>query len=229
MSQKQKFAQTVTNSNGDFIRVNDRAEEIYGYSKDELLDMNFADLIADPKRCDEKSYAKALVGEKNSDSTKVKRADGTVGIVDYQTTPVEIDGETCLRATFDSIDMIENEESASKTVNSNSFEDISKEQLERITSNIRVDAPDGEMELNKIVLDLLVGHNEIEQYKKGALSLHKAVDERLQEEEKRNPDSDEVEVLRHVKRSAFGLYLRIHRGDKELHGNRDGEYSGYFN
>jgi hypothetical protein len=108
------------------------------------------------------------------------------------------------------------------------FEDLSDSELQRISENIRLDTPDGEMSLQDAMLDLAIGHNKIEQYKKGALNLHKHLDERLEEEEKRNPDSDVAEVIREVRDSAFGLYLRIQRGDEELHGERDGEYSGYF-
>jgi len=122
----------------------------------------------------------------------------------------------------------ETEGSVAKSPSDIDFDDITDERLQEIVQSIRVDAPDGEMPLNAIMLDLAVGHNEIEQYKKGALSLTDAVDERLQEEEERNSDSEEAEVLKEVKKAAFGLYLRIQRGDEELHGHRDGDYSGYF-
>jgi hypothetical protein len=110
----------------------------------------------------------------------------------------------------------------------NEVEGISSEELQEIVENIRVDSPDGEMPLNAILLDIANGHNELEQYKKGALSICDALEDRIREEEERNPDSDELEVLKEVKESAFGLYLRIQRGDEELHGHRDGKYSGYF-
>lgn len=108
------------------------------------------------------------------------------------------------------------------------FEDLTDSELQRISENVRLDTPDGEMSLQDAMLDLAIGHNKIEQYKKGALNLHKHLDERLKEEEDHNPDSDVAEVIREVRDSAFGLYLRIQRGDEELHGERDGEYSGYF-
>ena len=129
----------------------------------------------------------------------------------------------------DSEEAGQDENSTPKEPSELDFDNITDERLQDIVQNIRVDAPDGEMSLNAIMLDLAVGHNELEQYKQGALSLHKAVDERLQEEEQLNPNSVEVDVLNEVKEAAFGLYLRIQRGDEELHGNRDGKYSGYFN
>lgn len=109
-----------------------------------------------------------------------------------------------------------------------SFEDVPDDRLEEIAQNIRISSDDGEIPLNALMLDLAVGHNELEQYKKGALSTVDAVDERLKEEQERNPDSLECQILKEVKHSAFGMYLRLQRGDKELHGERDGEYSGYF-
>jgi len=122
----------------------------------------------------------------------------------------------------------QDEDSSLKEPSKLDFNNITDERLQEIVQNIRIDAPDGKMSLNAIMVDLAVGHNELEQYKHGALSLYKAVDERLQEEERRNPNSAEIDVLSEVKDAAFGLYLRIQRGDEELHGNRDGKYSGYF-
>jgi len=113
-------------------------------------------------------------------------------------------------------------------VDSEDFDEISPSEVAELTQNIRVDGPGGEMPLSAIMLDLTMGHSELEQYKKGALSTYEAVDERLQEEEERNPDSRECDVLEEVKKSALGLYLRIQRGDEELDGDRDGKYSGYF-
>jgi hypothetical protein len=120
------------------------------------------------------------------------------------------------------------EESGEKRPDSSTFEDINPEELKRIVKNTRVDAPGGQMPLNAVLLDLAEGHNEVEQYKKGALGLQQALDERLIEEEKNNPDSKTCRVLEEAKKSAFGLYLRIERGDQELHGNREGQYEGYF-
>jgi hypothetical protein len=108
------------------------------------------------------------------------------------------------------------------------FDDINPTELKRIVKNTRIDAPGGTMPLNAVLLDIAEGHNEVEQYKAGALGLQQALDERLIEEENANPGSNTAEVLAEAKKSAFGLYLRIQRGDEELHGKRDGEYSGYF-
>lgn len=113
-------------------------------------------------------------------------------------------------------------------VGSEDFDDISPSEVAELANNIRVEGADGEMPLSAIMLDLTVGHSELEQYKRGALSMYQAVDERLEEEEKRNPDSRECDVLEEVKKSALGLYLRLQRGDEELSGDRDGKYSGYF-
>jgi hypothetical protein len=41
-------------------------------------------------------------------------------------------------------------------------------------------------------------------------------------------DEQLVEILEGMKESAFGVYLRLQRGDLELLGERDGKHSGYF-
>ena len=78
------------------------------------------------------------------------------------------------------------------------------------------------------MLDLAVMHNEIEQAKQGAYHLYLALDDRLAEEEKRDGNEAACEIIREAKETAFGLFLRIERGDEELHGDRPGKYSGYF-
>jgi len=106
--------------------------------------------------------------------------------------------------------------------------DLADEKVGKISKNVRVEAPSGQLSLSAIIVDLAKAHNEIEQYKVGAYSLYAALNDRLEEEMQENPNSDRVEVIRHTRDTAFGVYLRVTRGDEELHGNRDGEYSGYF-
>lgn len=110
-----------------------------------------------------------------------------------------------------------------------SFDNLGDEELTEMVQNIRVESSGENMSLSAVMLDLIVAHNKLERYKKGSLALHKAVDERLQEEEKQNPDSERCEVLREVKDTAFGVYLRVQQGDRELHGELDGEYAEYLN
>jgi len=117
---------------------------------------------------------------------------------------------------------------ASKSVDEDDFDTLSSDRLKEVIKSVRIDAPNGEMPLNAVLLDLAESHNELEQYKKGALGLTQALDEALIEAKEHNPESDEVQVLQAAKESAFGLYLRLQRGDEELHGHREGEYSGYF-
>ena len=117
---------------------------------------------------------------------------------------------------------------ASKSVDGDDFDTLSSDRLKEVIKSVRIDAPNGEMPLNAVLLDLAESHNELEQYKKGALGLTQSLDEALIEAKEHNPESDEVQVLQAAKESAFGLYLRLQRGDEELHGHREGEYSGYF-
>lgn len=117
---------------------------------------------------------------------------------------------------------------ASKSVDEDDFDTLSSDRLKEVIRSVRIDAPNGEMPLNAVLLDLAESHNELEQYKKGALGLTQSLNEALIEAKEHNPESDEVQVLQAAKESAFGLYLRLQRGDEELHGHRKGEYSGYF-
>jgi len=97
------------------------------------------------------------------------------------------------------------------------FEDVDDEELEEVMQNVRVQSPDGKLTLEEIMLDLTVGHNEVEQYKQGALTLSQAVDERLEEEP--DPNSTTALVLKEVKDAAFTLYTRIQYGDEQVNGD----------
>lgn len=95
--------------------------------------------------------------------------------------------------------------------------------------NITIEHPGGEdISLADIVEDIIVAHQEIEQYKQGALVLNQAIEEAIIAEEIGEEDEHTLTLMRDVKQSAFGVYLRIKRGDMEVMGNREGPYSGYL-
>lgn len=96
-----------------------------------------------------------------------------------------------------------------------------------LTESVRIEGPEGEMPIKLLMLDIVVGHKELEEYKESALAITQKLDERIQEAEAAGND-DLVTLLEEVKRSAYGMYLRLHRGDAELMGDRDGKYDGYF-
>ena len=232
---EQKFAERTDVSNeavgyinedSKVIDLTEEAADVLGYTKETILGVNMLDIIVDTDVQHGRNIERHFAGEKEYSEELIVDADGKHRLIGSETEPVSIDGQTYLKHHNELLE-IENPE-ATKDPSSNDFDDIDSDRLQEITKNVRVDHAGEEMNLGAIMVDLAAGHNEIEQYKEGALSLHQAIDERLAEEEQRNPDSQEVAVLKEVKDSAFGLYLRIQRGDAELHGDRDGEYSGYF-
>lgn len=219
---------SLTNADAKTVAANDGMCDLLGYSLGELRGMTVWKLFKDCRPKDGRKIERVLDGEKLKAQTgKLERKNGSLIKTTCNIEPVETNGETLIKTVVNDWGEVE-DDSCPAVANTDVFDDVSSKELDDIARNIRVDAPDGTMNLAAIMTDLAVGHNEIEQYKKGALSLYQAIDERLQEEKKRNPDSEEVAVLREVKCSAFGLYLRIQRGDEELHGERDGRYSGYF-
>ena len=108
------------------------------------------------------------------------------------------------------------------------LDSLSTENLTELIHGVSLEGPDGEpMTLADVIDDLAQSHEELDQYKRGALTMCSIIDERLQEAEAADADALAA-VLRETKRTAFGVYLRVQRGDEELIGDRDGEYSGYF-
>ncbi|UBF22426.1 hypothetical protein HCTV-15_gp59 [Haloarcula virus HCTV-15] len=109
-----------------------------------------------------------------------------------------------------------------------SLEELAEDEISEVLTSTEIDTPDGETAtLAEVAADLVVGHEEIESYKNGALAYSQYLDEAIVEHEVAEND-DIVQILQELKRTAFGIYLRIKRGDDELLGDRDGKYSGYY-
>jgi len=107
------------------------------------------------------------------------------------------------------------------------LEAVPEDQIEEIVRSVRVNGPEKELTLAEIVLDVMVAQKEIEDYKRGSLSLFQNLDER-QVEAEANGNEKTAAVIEEVKETTLGVYARIQRGDAELHGDRNGPFSDYF-
>jgi PAS domain S-box-containing protein len=223
---------SVINENGTIVWANRVAEEELRTTTENLLGAKVGQFVPEMKIDDGKKLARVLSGETLKFEREMLREDGSTFFAEIRAEPIETDGNVhCLSSYEKTAEWKPPRESSSKMEHPDptDIDDIPEEEIQEIAQNIRIDAPSGDMPLNMIILDLLTGHNELEQYKNGSLALYKSIDQRLQEEKQKNSDEKVIKVLKAVKRSAFGLHLRLKRGDEELYGNRDGEYSGYFN
>jgi len=218
----------ILNSNGEYVGANQKGLECHGYDRDEFIGLNCNNTVGQEKIEAGIFLERIINGKYVETDLHIIRKDGSSYTAEVVGIPIEVDGEKYAKVVIHNTEEKPKNE-IDKQVDESTFAEINEAELEQIVQNIRVDAPSGEMPLNAIMFDLAVGHNELEKYKEGSLSLYNAIDERLQEEQEINPNSKDCDVLREVKKTAFGLYLRLQRGDEELHGNRDGQYSGYFN
>lgn len=102
------------------------------------------------------------------------------------------------------------------------------EEVRAILEDVEMDVPGGERAtLADVTADLVVAHKELDGYKNGALTLSQFLDEAIIEQETLG-NAAAVGILRDLKKTAFGVYLRVKRGDDELLGERDGKFSGYY-
>ncbi|AGM11040.1 hypothetical protein HCTV-8_gp63 [Haloarcula virus HCTV-8] len=101
------------------------------------------------------------------------------------------------------------------------------EELKRLMNETTVEIGGEDERLSDLVGDIKKAHQELDAYKSGALKLSNALDERILMA-KGDEDEQLIEILEGLKDSAFGVYLRLQRGDLELLGERDGKHSGYF-
>lgn len=202
-------AVSIINCDGKFVDVNNAQCELLGYSAEELIGTHVGDYIAGDKMKAGMGFQQALSQKDSQQTHKTLLGDGRVVKIRVESEPFEENGNKFLRATST---LVEEKE---KESNSSALDEIDAGTLSDITENIRVETPNGTMTVEEVMLDIVFGENDVTKYKKGALSLHKAIDERLEEEEQRNPDSDEVAVLKEARTAAFSLYKRIQNGDRD--------------
>lgn len=105
--------------------------------------------------------------------------------------------------------------------------DIDEEKVERLMKETTIEVDGKTQPLGQIFKDIQAGHEELDQYKSGAMVLSEALDERRMQA-KQSGDEMLVDLLDDFKDSAYGIFLRIERGDLELVGERDGKHSGFF-
>lgn len=207
-SNETNHGEIIINEDGIIIDADENAEEIYRRSHEEITGLEVLDVVPEPSVTHGCLFQKHLDGTSNNAEMEILRGDGSIALMEFQTEPITVDSD---KAVFCKMRTLEEVKPANETegfLKAESFNDIDRVELNDMAQNIRVDTPDGQMCVAEIILDITTGHNEIEQYKEGALTLTEAIDNRLREEEKHNPDSPEVAVLGEAKDAAFGLYER---------------------
>lgn len=102
--------------------------------------------------------------------------------------------------------------------------DAGEEQVSELLESYTIEGLEVEATLGELVGDIQKAHEELDEYKQGSLALSQNLSEAA------NDTDDETlrAILSDMSDSAFYVYLRLNRGDKELVGDRDGEYSGHL-
>jgi len=102
--------------------------------------------------------------------------------------------------------------------------DTDSERVVELMESETVTHGGGEQPLSAIAGDIQMAHDGLDSYKAGSLSLA----QNLSEAAKETDDKVLQAILSDLSDGAFATYLRLHRGDAELLGERDGKYSGYL-
>lgn len=102
--------------------------------------------------------------------------------------------------------------------------DADAERVEQLMESEEVMLDGNSTPLSDVAGDIQIAHDELDSYKSGSLSLAQTLSEAAKE-----TDDEVLEaILADLSDGAFATYLRLHRGDAELLGQRDGDYSGYL-
>lgn len=105
--------------------------------------------------------------------------------------------------------------------------DVDEEELVELIEATTVEVEGKEESLPDLVKDIETAHDALDKYKSGSIYLTECIEERIGEA-KRNGEDDLIPILKDMKDTSFGVHLRLSRGDDELLGDRDGEYSDYI-
>lgn len=215
---------TLVDSNGVVVHANDKAQKLFR-AENKLEGERCADRVDISEEKQAELLEEALNDNREDDVWPFVRDDGTKIECQVHPEKVTINGEPYVACEFTPVEDIDDEPEETET---DVLEEIPDEEIQEIAQNIRIESDDGKIPLDSIMLDIAVMQNELQQSKEGAYTLYRVLSDRLEEEKEKKADPAIIEVIRQVRDSAQGIYLRVERGDEELHGNRDGKYSGYF-
>jgi hypothetical protein len=109
-------------------------------------------------------------------------------------------------------------------MNKENIVDVGEGDVSELLESNTVEHGGKEMRLSKLIGDIQTAHKQLDEYKAGSLSLAQTLSEAAQETD----DETLRAILSDISDESFGVYLRLHRGDMELLGERDGEYSGHY-
>lgn len=202
-------AVAVLNQDCEYIQVTDAALDIYRRERGELIGMTADEVLADVQLDCGITVARVMNGAIVRRENEIIRGDGTTAFLASIFSRVEIDGEYHLQVEIEEVREPKPEEASNGTT----LAEMTPEDSAEIARNLRINAPSGEIPLNLLMRDLIESHVELEQTKNAALTLHAAIDARLQEAERVDSNSDQCDVLREAKKIAFGLYLRTRQNN----------------
>lgn len=106
---------------------------------------------------------------------------------------------------------------------------VTQEEVSAVIDGVTVNIAGDETPLGSLMKDIEQAHKDLDDYKNGAMLASQALDEKIAEAALN--DNDQLQqILKDVKDTTFGVYLRVQYGDEELLGERnpDAEYHGYF-
>lgn len=201
-------ATTLINKNGKVVDVNESGLELYGYSREEMEGMSILQVPSIDELEHGRILGESLSGDKEPEVFEMNHADGYMMEVKIDPEVVTVDGEPHVLCESELIEVLE-EEPEEKPC-----EDVNEEKMKEVGKNVRVETPSGKIPLNALMFDIQSMQNEIEQAKHGAYEVHRALNDRLEEEQKRNPDSCTCAVIEDVRDMAEDLYKRIETDDE---------------
>lgn len=202
----------LADDTGTIVDVTNEAAESLGYSPSDLLNIQFKNVINPVDDNSAGSNCQEILETCEVEKTKqLKTGQNDIFTVTFDVYSVTVDD--LVYSYFEIKEIVssknQNEPSTKELIERSELNKTKPNEMDEILKNVRIESPAGEMTLEEIMFDLLVAQNEIEQYKNGALTMHKMLDERLQEEEKINGNAETCRILQEIKQDALTLYERI--------------------
>lgn len=187
--------------------VSKTGAKAYGRSREDLIGSSWRKIVANPGPHIENSMKLSLQGKRDGGKIEIVRKDGKHSIIEV--TPDHKHQSGAMTYDVEVIDgPFSPDESETKDNQCEEFklEDMKNEKACEIATNIRLDLAGKTVTLADLFRDLLEAKKEMRQYREGSLTAYETIQTRLEEEQNRNPNSDEVRVLKAVRSMANAVH-----------------------
>lgn len=179
---------------GYVVGADDGAEDVYGADVDSLIGTFWKDLIPEAFAHIEDAFFKSIRGNGKPGIMEIQRFDGQRARIYFE--PIGSTGDEAQTFTVAITEGPYYPETGG--CESGKLDGMTDAEAAEVAKNIRIKCGAETVTAAELTADLLEARRDLKHYRKGAKRILNCLEVRLEEERKRNPNSDETRVLETV-------------------------------